>query len=84
MSPPCTVLIVRLHMIDLNIVDDYIQDAKNDLWSQERYRLLTIIHKSCDKLNQTVQETGDLAREVRRIEDRISQLRMRQAAIDGP
>uniref|UniRef100_A0A6G1S810 Coiled-coil domain-containing protein 22 homolog n=1 Tax=Aceria tosichella TaxID=561515 RepID=A0A6G1S810_9ACAR len=56
-----------------------LRDAHNgDTWDQECYRLLTIMHKGCDKLVQTVQETGDLTRELRQIEDQIGQLKIRQ------
>lgn len=54
------------------------QDDMRDPWDQECYRLLTIMHKNCDKLIQTVQETGDLTREIRQIEDQIGQLKIRQ------
>jgi hypothetical protein len=37
------------------------------------------MHESCDKLVQTVQETGDLTREIRQFEDQIGQLKIRRA-----
>ena len=52
------------------------QDAKSDVWSQECYRLLGRMHKNCDQLIQAVQESGELAREIRQLEDQIGQAQL--------
>jgi hypothetical protein len=41
------------------------------------------MHSGCDKLIQTVQETGELTRELRQLEDQIGQLKIRQAIDDN-
>lgn len=55
------------------------QDASNDMWAQECYRLLRMMHESCDQLIQFVQETSVLSRELRELEDQIGQATIRRS-----
>lgn len=60
-----------------------LEDARNDGWSGECYRLLNIMHENCDQLVKAIQNTGDLSREMRQLEDQIAQLKVLIAATSG-
>lgn len=56
----------------------------NDGWSRDCYRLLKTMHENCDQLIQAVQDTGDINREIRQLEDQVGQARFsHQASSDS-
>lgn len=57
----------------------FIQSAKRDEPSKKAYKLLATLHSNCGDLVSLVQETGQILREVRDIEDQIEQERSRNA-----
>lgn len=40
------------------------------------------MHENCDQLIQAVQDTGDVTREIRQLEDQIGQVKASQACSD--
>lgn len=47
------------------------QNAKKDELSKKAYKLLATLHSDCVQLIQMVQDTGNVQREVRDLEDQI-------------
>lgn len=57
-----------------------LQTAKRDEPSKKAYKLLATLHSDCGDLVTLVQETGQVQREVRDLEDQIEQERARNAS----
>lgn len=55
------------------------QTAKKDEPSKKAYKLLATLHSDCGDLVTLVQETGQILREIRDLEDQIEQERSRNA-----
>lgn len=58
----------------------YPQTAKKDEPSKKAYKLLATLHSDCSELIQLVQETGNIQRDVREIEDQIETERTRNTS----
>lgn len=55
------------------------QEAKNDDWNRELHRLLNVVHSTCDEIVDAIHTTGDTSRDIKQLEDQISQLRVTQS-----
>lgn len=59
----------------LTLAKNNVHKVGNLYWSRECYRLLTLMHISFDELIKAIQETGDVTREIRQLEDQIGHMR---------
>lgn len=59
------------------IIDIHFQTAKKDEPSKKAYKLLATLHSNCGDLIQMVNETGQVEREIRDLEDQIENERDR-------
>ncbi|KAK3099768.1 hypothetical protein FSP39_009318 [Pinctada imbricata] len=65
-------LIFRNSEIELVYLIADFQDAKKDEAAKKAYRNLAALHENCEVLIKTVEDTGGIMREIRELEDQVS------------
>lgn len=76
--------VTKINLIHSNFKQHslYLQSAKKDEPSKKAYKLLATLHSDCGDLVQMVQDTGNVLREVRDLEDQIESERNRNISVN--
>lgn len=60
----------------------WFQDAKRDETARKAYKLLATLHSDCSELVQMVEETGAIVREIRDLEEQVTQPYQNRCRVD--